>query len=75
MPSYKDEERLSPTGLAKYLLKDHICKNCKWREWIDDNLMVIDYPYCMNNIDPQTGCFMNIPSESFGCNKWEKDVK
>ena len=71
MPSYKDEERMTPTRLAKFLLKDHICRNCKWiTEDLTGSTMI-----CENRLHKSYHIGNFYPPQDHGCLLWEKDVK
>ena len=69
MPSYKDSERLSPKGLAKFILKDQVCKNCKYtRADKTGSTIVCSHILLISFI---SGCF--YPPQDFGCNLFEKE--
>lgn len=65
MPAYKDIERMTPQQLAEFILKDRICKNCKYwdkarTEWA--------WGDCMNDKIDITGWV----KYDFGCSHWEE---
>lgn len=78
MVAYKDKvERMTPEQLAEFILKDRICKNCKWWKSFGNNVVqcenktVLGYTVRVSfTFGTDSMCFE--PSETFGCNQWEK---
>lgn len=71
MPAYKDKvERMTPEQLAEFILKERVCKNCKW--WSLGGYCV---KYEINEYIQRFGNGHYIkfePPEIFGCTLWEK---
>ena len=64
MPAYKDKvDRMSAQEFARFLLKDRICKNCKWWQVFDDGITVGFQ--CRND-----KVMIFEPPPGFGCNLW-----
>jgi len=70
MPAYEDKvKRMTPQQFAEFLLKDRICKNCKW---CDINKPKWPWGDCLN---PKVDIASWVRYD-FGCNQWEaKEVK
>ena len=71
MPAYKDIVRQTPKGFAKFLLKDEVCKHCRFWERIEG---MSYYGHCLNS---SVNNFLTLPAllrvpDYFGCNKWDK---
>ena len=71
MPAYKDVERQSPEELAEFILKERICKNCRWWER-RETYMNGAFGICEHT--DMVGYVENTfePHASFGCNQWKK---
>ena len=70
MPAYKDAERMTPEQLAEFILKERICKNCKWWQ------MLSPYSYhgnCKNYVVLEMVADNTdfLATTLFGCNQWE----
>ena len=68
MPAYKDTERQTPEQLAEFILKERVCKNCKWWDRVDELNIgeCLTINYCHSYEDA-----VFKPQEDFGCNQWE----
>lgn len=70
-------KRMTPKAFAKFLLKEQICKNCKWWDVVRINEMDDSENYypCDNYIISTYMPFMGhvfMPQGSFSCSQWEK---
>ena len=73
MPSYKDTERQTPEQLAEFILKERVCKNCKW--WNKSKITPPGMGICKNDVlIIYTNNASGLNTEKyFGCNQWEKN--
>ena len=75
-----NKDRMTPEEFAKFLLKEHTCKNCKWwNQWRDEkdrgecnhseSLLHVYTPFVTK--EGKKPYVVLAPCEDFGCNQWE----
>ena len=78
MPAYKDTERQTPEQLAEFILKERVCKNCKWKkgeyEYLKEEFGCINglviVQVVSDGMEVEASGF--DPLDTFGCNQWKK---
>ena len=76
MPAYKDAERMTPEQLAKFILKERVCKNCKWfgeEDTYEKEKVLVCKNESMSGYTPREYPYTLhlAPPPDFGCNQWE----
>ena len=69
MSKIEIQERTTPEQLAEFILKERICKNCKWWARLHGG-MGDKYGQCRNDLSSYPPEI--VTKEDFGCNQWEK---